>query len=199
MYQLIFIVISALFLSACSLNKAPMTEYTIHTNMQDGDLTSRGCADKSLKVSQAFSPNNLMSLKMNYAQGSYKQFAYSESQWADSPNRAITAEIIKLLRETDLFKSIQTDKSRSKNDFILETNIEDFMQYFTNDSNESYSSIVMSLSLLDSNTNTIVSTKTFNIKVQSDSLDANGGVEALNKALEDILTQVRNWLNEVCK
>jgi len=199
MYKLILTAILALFLSACSVTHPLITEYTINTKINNTNLDSGVCSDKSLKVSQAFSTNDLMSLKMNYIQGSYKQFFYSESQWAESPNRAVTFEMIKLLRETKLFKSVQTNKSRSKTDFILETNIEDFMQHFTSDSAESYANIVISLTLLDSINNTILATQTFRSKIKANTLDAHGGVVALNNALEDILVQMRDWLGEVCK
>lgn len=199
MVKILFITAIALLFVGCATTQPSITEYTINTNIHSGDSSSKGCFEKSLKVSQAFSTSNLMSLKMNYAQGDYEQFVYSESQWADSPNRAVTSGILKLLREAKLFKSVQTDKSRSKNDFILETNIEDFMQYFSNDSKESYANIVISLTLIDSNTSLIVATKTLSFQVKANTLDAKGGVEALSKALENILVQARDWLGEVCK
>jgi cholesterol transport system auxiliary component len=198
MYKFIFIAILVL-LSGCSRIKPAVTQFTINTNVQNSDLTASRCLDKSLKVSQAFSPNALMSLKMNYDEGNNKRYAYSESEWADTPNRLVTSEIIKLLRETKFFKSVQPAQSRSKSTLILETNIEDFMQYFINDSTESYSSVVLSLTLLDSTTNEIVATKTFSVKVKTKTLDAKGGVEALNAALGDNLTQVQDWLFGVCK
>jgi cholesterol transport system auxiliary component len=176
-----------------------MTEFRVNPALEIITSDSTQCLDKSLKVAQSFSTSSIMSRKMNYAQGLQKQFVYSESQWADSPNRTINEQIVKLIRDTKLFKSVLTSKSRSKSDLILEINIEDFMQYFSEDSSESYAEATISLSLIESDTNSVIASKTFDSRVDAKSLDAHGGVEALNSALEDILAQTNSWLSGVCK
>lgn len=199
MYKIIFITVAVFLLSGCTTSHAPLTEFRVNTELKAIDSDARQCLDKSLKIAQSFSTTAMMSVKMNYAQGVNKQYAYSESQWTDSPNRAINAEILKLIRDTNLFKSVQTSKSRSQSDFILEINIEDFMQYFNEDSTHSYANAVVSLSLLESATNRVIVAKTFKSRVDTKSLDASGGVEALNIALENILEEINKWLIGVCK
>ena len=199
MYKIIFVAITLFLLSGCSTIHAPMTEFRVNPTLKIITSDSTQCLDKSLKVAQSFSTSSIMSRKMNYAQGLQKQFVYSESQWADSPNRTINEQIVKLIRDTKLFKSVLTSKSRSKSDLILEINIEDFMQYFSEDSSESYAEATISLSLIESDTNSVIASKTFDSRVDAKSLDAHGGVEALNSALEDILAQTNSWLSGVCK
>ena len=199
MYKTIFIAVFSLFLSGCSTTKPLITEYTIEAKVNNIHNEKSGCLDKTIKVSQAFSSTALMSPKMSYAQGEYKQFSYSQSEWANSPNKAITMQIAKLLREGNLFQSVQTFKSRSKSSLILETNIEDFMQYFTDNSDNSYAKVVISFTILDAKTSDIIATKTLSAKVDTKTLDANGGVQALNLALENVLKQTNGWLIEVCK
>ncbi len=199
MFRVIFIPILIFILSGCSGAQPPVTEYRIDSKISNSALDSKGCLDVSLKVAQAFSPSKLISQDMSYALGDHKQFTYSQSQWADSPNRAITSEIVKLLRETELFKSIQISKSRSKNDWILETNIEEFMQYFNEDSTSSYSSVSISMNIIDSRTNYVIATKSFRSRIETKTLDAFGGVKALNNALRDVLQQSAEWFEGVCK
>ena len=199
MYKFIFIALALVFISGCSTTKPSITEYTIDVNIDNIHNTKSGCLNKAIKVSQAFSSSLFMSSKMSYAQGNYKQFSYTQSEWADSPNKAITMQIVKLLRDIKLFKSVQTFKSRSKSDLILETNIEDFMQYYFDNSTNSYAKVVISFTILDTKTNDIVATKTLSAKVDTKTLDANGGVQALNSALENVLKQTNNWLIGVCK
>ena len=158
-----------------------------------------GCKNKSIKIAQAFSSGSLMLLKMDYAQGKNKIFSYSQAQWNESPNHSITNEILKNIRASKLFKNTQISKSRSKNSLILEINIEDFLQYYSNDLKDSFANIVISLTLIDSKTDVIVATKTFSSNVKTNTLDAYGGVKALNSALSDILTQNIEWINGVCK
>ncbi len=199
MYKIIFVVVAVFLLSGCTTTQPPMTEYRVNPALKTMNSNSTQCSDKSLKVAQSFSTTAIMSVKMNYAQGLHKQYVYSESQWADSPNRAINAEIVKLLQTTKLFKSVLTSKSRSQSDLILEINIKDFMQYFNDDFSQSYANAIISLSLLDTSTNSVIVTNTFESRIDTKSLDASGGVEALNKALEDVLEQTNTWFNEVCK
>ncbi|MEA3331800.1 MAG: ABC-type transport auxiliary lipoprotein family protein [Campylobacterota bacterium] len=188
-----------MLLSGCTTIVAPVTEYRIITKAPTSTQSSRACRDKSLKIAQAFSSSSLMSQNMNYAQGRTKQFAYSQAQWAESPNLGITSELLKHIRATNFFKSVQSSKSRSKNDLILEINIEDFMQYFSEDSTSSHANVSIELTLLDTKTNVVVATRTFVSKVDSETLDANGGVEALSLALQNVLNQTKEWLGGVCK
>jgi len=197
-----YIIISllAILFSGCITTTTPAkSEFRVNSHMPSKKFTSLGCKNKSLKVAQAFSQNSIMSHTMSYAQGDFKQYAYSASQWSTAPNRAITAEFLTMIRNSKLFKSVQISKSRSKNDFILEISIEDFMQYFNSNSTSSYANVVISLALIDSKTNSVFATKIFNAKVDVKSLDAKGGVDGLNSALSDILSQSNDWLGEVCK
>ncbi len=195
----IFLVIFILMVSGCSTTQPPVTEYRIQAVIQESKIDVDGCSDKSIKVAQAFSSSSLMSQDMNYALGKNKQFVYSQSQWADVPNRALTSEIVKLLRKIKLFKNIQIAKSRGRSDLILETCIEDFKQYFNEDFSDSYAKVVISFTILDSSTNKVVANETFQSRVDVKSLDAGGGVEALNEALSEILAKSAVWFEGVCK
>ncbi|MFA6191640.1 MAG: ABC-type transport auxiliary lipoprotein family protein [Sulfurimonas sp.] len=197
--KLFIIAIAILLFSGCSTMHPSKSEYRLNSNMPTKILSQAGCANKSLKVAEAFSSSTLMALDMNYVQGINKQFAYSQAQWSISPNHAITDKLLELIRDANLFKSVQVSKSRSKNDLILETNIEDFMQYYSEDFRESYSNVVITLTLIDATTNSVVSTKTFSSKVAAKSLDSEGGVIALDSALYDVLSQINEWFSKVCK
>ena len=198
MKYLIISLVTILFVG-CTTVTPPKTEFRINPMMPDLQLSGMECKDSSLKVAQAFSSSNLMSIDMNYAQGDSKQYIYSKSQWSVTPNRAVTAKFLELLRDTELFNSVQVSKSRSKSDYILEINIEDFMQYFNEDSSSSYAKATVSLALIETKTSITFATKTFSTKVDIDTLNANGGVEGLNTALSDILSQSAEWFGKVCK
>jgi len=197
--RLIFITLFIFLISGCSTSTSSVAEYKIAINAVKPNSLSSGCQKKSLKVSEAFSSNSLMSLKMNYIQDKSKIYSYSQAQWNNSPNKEISSQIVKALRESELFKTAQNIKSRSKSDLILETNIEDFMQYFSKDLTSSYVNVVISLTLIDASSSEVLATKTFSVKRDVETLDASGGVESLSLALEDALSQGLEFLNEVCK
>ncbi len=194
------LIILALVLQGClSTTVAPKIEYRINPNTQSKELQGDGCKDKSLKIAQAFSSNSLLSQNMYYGQGEMRRHIYSASKWSRTPNRAITSEFLKLIRDSKLFKSVQTAKSRSRSDIILEINIEDFMQYFNENSNKSYVNIIVNLSFIKAKGNSVFQSKTFKTTVDVEVLDASGGVNGLNKALAKVLLDTNEWFSEVCK
>ena len=198
-YKYLYILPLIYIFLGCSTTVPAISEYKIKTDVIAKQFPQSGCKKESLKIAQAFSSSNLMTRSMGYGQGDYKQFSFSESQWAESPNRTVTSEILAYVNETGLFNNVQTSKSRSENGLLLETNIEEFMQYFSEDAKESYVNVVITLTLIDTKTNKVLSAKSFDRKVEVSTMNAEGGVIALNKALNDVIVQSGEWLGSVCK
>jgi len=198
MIKLYLIAITIFLLSGCSAPKPPVIEYKISTKSVNSSSSSEGCKRKSLKVSQAFSSNSLMSLKMSYVQGEHKIYSYSQAQWNNSPNQEISSALVKALRDSKLFRNTSSSKSRSRSDLILEINIEDFMQYFNKDLTTSHSNVVISLTLIDARSREVLATKTFSAKKEVQILDASGGVKGLDLALQEVLTEGLKFLNKAC-
>ena len=197
--KLLLILLSAFLFIGCSTTTPAISEYRISVKPHIPVFTQTGCKDESLKVAQAFSSTSLMTHDMNYGQGTHKQYKFTQSQWAESPNRAITTAIVEYLKSTKLFKNVQISKSRSKNGLILETNIEDFMQYFSEDEKESFVLVRIDFTLIDVKTGKVLATQTFDSNIKVDSMNAEAGVKHLNIALENVLNNSGKWLSEVCK
>lgn len=198
--KITYILVGFLFMfSGCSTAIPKVTKYKISPDIKIVKEESSSCRSKSVKVSSAFTSTSLMSKDMSYVQGSSKVFEYSESAWLNNPNRSVSRELIKMLRETELFKSVQESKSRSKADLIIESTLEEFMQYYSNDLDESYAFVQINFSIIDSKTNEVISEKTISSKIKTETLNAQGGVEALNEALRDVLNNSAKWFSKVCK
>ena len=88
---------------------------------------------------------------------------------------------------------------QSNSDLVLETNIEDFAQYYNEDLSESFAKVTISFSLIDLKTNKVIASQIFKSKVVADSNDALGGADALNKALGDVLSKSTLWLGGICR
>jgi len=197
--QLLLISIITFLLVGCSTTTPAVSEYRINVETMPSAFTQTGCKEDSLKIAQAFSSTSLMTHDMNYGQGTHKQYTFTQSQWAESPNRAISAEILEYIKSTKLFKNVQISKSRSKNGLVLETNIEDFMQYFSDDEKESFVQVRINLTLIDVKTSKVLATKTFESKIEVDSINSDAGVKQLNIALENVLKSSGEWFSEVCE
>jgi ABC-type uncharacterized transport system auxiliary subunit len=188
-----------LFLATGCTSPTPApNEYRLYTNTEAVQAEKTKCMEKTLKVDQALSDKLFLSLKMYYVKGQYSQYAYARSRWIQSPNDAVTKAITEYLRAMHLFKSVQNAESQTKNDFRLEINIEDFMQYFDANEENSFVNVVLTCNLINNTTHKIVTTKTFHAKVKAKSNDAQGGVIALNYALDTILKECGLWLQGVC-
>lgn len=196
--RIILIILTILF-GGCTTIKPPVAEYRVVAKDLKIGNAATGCKEKSLKVAQAFSSNSLMSLNMDYTESNNRVFSYSQSQWQESPNSLVSAELLKSIRDSELFSSVHSSKSRVKSNLVLETNIEEFMQFYSQDMKSSFVHVVVSLTLIDAKTNSVIADKTFSSKFDAKTVDAKGGVEALSSALSEIVSQNIEWLGGVCK
>ena len=195
----ILVLLVVFVFSGCTTVVPPVTEYRVVAKKVDFNTNSKGCEEKILKVTQAFSSSTLMSQQMNYAQGKSKQYSYSQAQWSEPPNISVSAQILKQIRKSNIFKSVLNSKSRGKGDLVLEINIEDFMQYFNEDESKSYAVVTLDFTLVDAKSADTLASDTFSAKVDTVTLDAQGGVEALNEALEKVTKSSLKWLDGVCR
>jgi ABC-type uncharacterized transport system auxiliary subunit len=199
MKHILFIFIGSLLFLGCSSTVAPMTEYKLNPHMPKQELASSTCQNKILKVQNSFANAKYVSLDMRYVIGDSKEYAYSESRWSNPLSRSVSDELVRLVRSSGLFQTVVSAKSRAKSNYVLESTIEDFVQYYDEVGENSHVNIRLSLVLLDATNNTIIASKVFEIKREVSSLDAEGGTDALNSAFSEVLEQNSVWLERVCQ
>ncbi len=196
----VYIIVSLIFMfTGCSTTLPTLVKHKISPQLSLEKQKSSTCSTKSLKVSSAFTSTNLMSKDMSYVVDDSKVYEYSESAWLNNPNRSISREYVKMLRELGIYKSVQSSKSRTKTDLMLEIDIDEFMQYYSDDLKRSYSRVHLNLSIVDAQTSKVVATTSIRSQVDTKTLDADGGVKALNEALEDVLSKSAKWFIKGCK
>ena len=197
--KIILIALVVLLLGGCTVTTPSKAEYRIAPLMEVTSVDESSCSSKSLKVALAFSSSSLMNTKMKYTLDAEQEFTYSESAWSRSPARSITAALLTSVRATNLFKTVNNFKSRSRSNLILETNIEEFIQHYEEDSTKSFVKIVISFSLVDAKTSKTIDNQTIIVELDTDSLNAQGGAVALNDALSKLLVKNNEWLGSICK
>ena len=198
----LFIIVLFLLVSGCGTKVPVAVKYKISPKVDLVNVIKEEnsiCKKKSLKIMQSFSSSILMSKDMNYVVDANKIYPYSVAQWASTPGKSVSDAYFMMLRDLDIFKSTQNSKSRTKASWLLEIKVEDFMQYYENDNTTSYVNVSINLIILDSLSSKVIATKVFNSKLDVNTMDAEGGVMALNKALANVLSQSALWLNEECK
>ncbi|MGE4419641.1 MAG: ABC-type transport auxiliary lipoprotein family protein [Sulfurimonas sp.] len=195
----ILLIILTLLFSGCTTIKPAIAEYYLTAKDIKVKNDALGCRDKSLKIANVFSSSSLVSSKMEYMQADNKVYSYSQSQWQESPNSMVESILLKTMRESELFSSVHPSKSRIKSSLILETNIEEFMQFFSKDLKTSHVKVTINFSLIDTKTNQVVAHKSFSSQVDARTSDAKGGVDAFREALSEILTKNLEYLSGVCR
>jgi cholesterol transport system auxiliary component len=198
MLRTFIVFVFIILLTGCAVKQPYITEYKIEIEKFQKAQASQQCKEKTLKVNQSFSDNTLMSTQMNYIEGKHKQYSFSQARWNIPVNQMVTFHLTDMLDQLDIFKSVQSYKSITKDDYILQSNIIDFKQYFSEDLKSSYVKAVIHISLIDNYTNKIIDSKTFSSVIPSETLDSYGGVKSLNKALVNILKDISFWLKHIC-
>jgi ABC-type uncharacterized transport system auxiliary subunit len=197
MRKVLFISI-LLFLVGCTTTYPPMTEYRVALKKSVKQPQS-SCREKRLKVSQVFLRSSLMSKEMKYVVGEYKEFSYTQSQWAEDPNKLLSDILVQNLKESDIFASVVSYKSFSSANYTLESSVEDFTQYYSSDEKSSYVRVAMSFTLIATDKAEIVDTLRVVKKIDTKEPNAKSGVEALNVALNSILGELDGWIAKSCK
>ena len=193
----VYLALVLVLLTGCSA-LPPITAYTINPAIHVSKYSSV-CKGKTLRVGKVFTSQNLMLKQMKYAAEEHKQFTYTESQWANTPNKAISRALLRSIRDANIFDSVSSYRSHSRDDLLLETNVYSFMQYYSMKNKNSYVDVTFSLSLVDVQKAKTLHSIVIRKQIESKTLDAEGGVIALNKALESVLEDTNKWLSEACK
>ena len=196
-YILIFLTLF-LFLG-CSTKNPVATKYKIYSDVDIKQIKNSTCLNESLKVMQSFSSNMLMSSEMHYVEDKNKVYAYASAQWAKTPNRTVSDEYFKTLRKLNIFKAVVDSKSRTNTTWILESKLEDFMQYYEDDFLASFVIVSINITLINSRTSEVIATKLFNSKVNTKTINAEGGVKAYDVALKEILYDSSQWFIKQCQ
>lgn len=186
-----------LTLGGCSSkNSQAIDIYTLkHSEAVDKNRTT---IDKTLKISLPKSTKEIRKNKILYAKTMHQREAYAYSRWSDTPNHMIEHFLVTLLNQKELFKAVIPSTSEAKAEWILESTIEDFYHSF-NKENQSFGVVKIRFFLINQKDKKVISKHFFSAKVPAPSLNAEGGVKALNTALLQIGNELISWLDQHSK
>ncbi len=193
------IVSAALFvalLSGCASVRPAAQQYILTPDVQVDALSTSKYKDKTLKVANIYADRSLKTRNMFYIEQKRKKYAYSESKWAESPQTMIHQAVMDMMRKSAAFGYVQSPKSKVLSDFLLETRVDEFAQYFSDDEKSATAKVTITFTLLDAKKHTIVMSKTFSATKTFSSLNAAGGAEALSLALSDVLRSAAQWIEK---
>ncbi len=190
-----------LFLAGCSVKTVPSaTEYTLKIAQQKIPTPdSSACTKQDLKVLEPFGSSEYVTTDLYYVVLPFEENRYAQSAWSQSVASTIYEELLSALRQSKLFKGVASYASVASSDLILEVELNDFKQYFSHNLKSSYIVSDITFTLVEAKTHKAISQKQIRKQITTKSLDAKGGVEALNEALDETVAEALMWLGEHCR
>lgn len=192
--------IAALVLGGCSLQttEPAVAQYRIAPVSVAAFSPSPSCSRQTLRLSLTLAPDLFKSTRIYYADGDLRQYVYTRSRWAESPDRQLRHLFESALAQSRLYQSVITYDSEAYNDLLLELKLNNFMQYFGEDGASSVS-VDMELTLMDQESNRVLSTLHLNKTLPTSSNDAEGAVKAFNAIIHQGIAETTGWLDDVCQ
>jgi len=197
--KIAMLTLGTLLVTGCASVRPAPQQYILAPLLHIDTMQSSKYKKKTLKVSYVYADSTLQSRSMFYVEQERKQFAYRESTWAKSPQVMIHQAVMDMMRKSAAFGYVQGPKSKVLSDFLLETRVDNFGQYFSEDEKRAMAKVTLTFTLLDAKKHTVVMSKTFSAEKRLPSLNAAGGVMALNMALSDLLNSASLWIEKGAK
>ncbi len=203
MKKLLFVLVGiGVFFGGCSIKSSPpVDEYTIvlkADQVKEAERSSK-FKSKSVKLLEPFGAYAYTTNDLHYVVLPNQENRYNLSTWSQSVAGTLYGEVLRAVAKSGLFGSVANYSSVAKSDYILEMEINDFKQYFSSDLKHSYVMADLTFTLIETEHFRIVAQKEFVKKIDTKSLDAKGGVNALNDAFNEIVPEVLAWLSGVCR
>ncbi len=201
MMKRLFVMVGVLLgVAGCGIKTVPpMAEYTLKPQQDFQKTRQSSCKEKTLKVLEPFGSLEFTSNDMYYVVLPYEKNRFSQSSWAQSVTSNIYAQLLEVLRQSGSFKGVANYASVAVSDLVLEVEINDFKQYFTGDLQHSYVVSDITVTLVDAKKHTQIAQKRIFEKIETKTLDAKGGITALNEAFGKTLKELTIWMAKECR
>jgi len=185
---------SVVMTGGCSTTKLPPTNaYTISIATIKDKPVEQTTSNKIIRVGMPTSTAAIMSRNILYQDRHHSLNAYAFSKWSDTPNRMLANLFLTSIGDSAIFKVALPADSRGKSDYILESSLQQFHQRINAD-DTSTASVRIGFYLIETKTGVVKDAREFMSTEEVTSINANGGVEALNRAALSINAKLLEWL-----
>jgi ABC-type uncharacterized transport system auxiliary subunit len=192
--------ILVLLLGGCSIQKSvpPVAAYRIAADLGEATYAGTGCRQKTLRIALLEGSDLLRSRNIHYVDDASIDYDYTKARWVESPSKQLRYLLERSVAESGLFYGVIPYRSQAKNDLLLETNVNTFLQEIHEDGSSDVQ-LCMELSLIDQSSRKILATKRIVLSEEAASADAKGAVEAFTEVVSDALAVTNEWLDNECR
>jgi cholesterol transport system auxiliary component len=194
-YGLLVFAAAAGLLGGCSglpgsREVVPVRTYTLAWQPATQPTDGSGC--HSLLLSSPRSGPGFGSANMVYVIKPHRLDYFANHRWTDSPARLLAPLLLRAVESSGLFVSVAAAPAPIRTDLRLDTEVLALQQIF----NGAHSRVQLRLrtELYDLSSQTLVASRIFDIEEPASSNDPYGGVQAANRAVARLMTQLQAFL-----
>ena len=183
--------IFVILLAGCSTKMAPLKTYTLQTPVVNDSYNS-SYKNKTIQVMQPQSLKEKMSEKMYFSYSPTEQGAYLNSKWSNDLGTLVQGTLIHTLQSSGMFKGVVSYASTAQADYRLESTVFDFSHHVRGEA--SHAIVSIQVDLVSADTGKLIKSKRFSYMEATRTTDAEGYVEASNKAIVRLSQDLLLWL-----
>jgi len=185
-------VLLAFVLTGCAGKARRIESYTFDTPVKTRKTYSSKFHNKILMVDYPGGIGHGMSDRIYYRKGDIES-SYLYSRWSVSQNRLLMARILKIVRNSSIFKEVLDYASEATPDYLLESRIYAF-RHMLNKDGSSYALIDIVFRLLRYEDRKVVKSVELRYEEPCESTDARGFVRAAERAMRRLGDDLVEWL-----
>lgn len=188
----VLVTLSLYLLSGCSSHTPAITQYSLSPSYSKAHI-SDSKSNKSIKLITTETLSSLNTKAIRYTLPTLESGAYLYARWSDTPAMMLNRLLASSLENEKIFPIIITSHSSTQSDWVLESELLTYEHRFIgNRSSQAVIDIVCRL--IDTKSKQPIAAKRFTITVDAPSEDIRGGVNAFQRASEELTRQQIEWL-----
>ncbi|ADV46467.1 ABC-type transport auxiliary lipoprotein family protein [Nitratifractor salsuginis] len=170
---------------------------TIHMYTLDaaGNLPRVHPRFSAIRVDYPKGIEDTMGTRIYFSRSDLTQSYYGYSQWSKSLNRILMANLIEALQRSGIARNVLDYASQADAPYELECTVYRFEHQITPQG--STAEISIGLRLIRTEDKKLIASKIFNYSIPCTQTDARGFVEAANRAIFRLSTDMIRWLSSV--
>jgi len=183
-----------IFLAGCSTKMTPLKTYTLQTP-EVKTIYKKSYQNKTIKVMQPLSLKEKMSDKMYFSYSPMQQGAYLNSKWSNNLGKLVQGTLMYTLQSSGMFKGVVSYDSTAQADYRLESTVFDFSHHVRGDASDAV--VSLQFNLVSTHTGKLIKSKRFSYREVTKTTDAEGYVQASNRAVERLSKDLLLWLQSL--
>lgn len=181
----LFCLLLVVAFSGCSFkqNSLSINHYTIDFKSNNKPFEN---SLKSIYIEKPFVNKSFNTTSILYTTKEYLFEEYAKNKWINQPSYMLHDNLVQSFEQSNLFKFVLAKKSNIEFDYFLKTNISSL--YHKVEDNKSFAILKIRFDLIENQK--FIKTYSYDKKILCKTRNAYGYVVAVNKTLEDIISEL---------